>query len=365
MKKVQNFEMILVITLLAFHIFKALELDANIRSKLTNYSHRRSNQSKSASNKSSEDQLTDESSPFRKRMDDLDVLIGSTFHLENYEEDKLIAEALRHEFPAESQSKSPTDSIDLDKPFDVISFPYMGSLPERERGPSNMIIQIDYSNLRNLSKLERVFLRIFIVPRAIEKIAGLVRVKVREKLRLKDKDIRNCNDEFITVPDYYRDKSFRVDFIVFVNSLELESDTFAMTSSCVFSRSAGRSVAANLIYNKSFLDLTKQGIEDAVETVQHEMIHAMVFDNELLKRLPRNSDGQPGVFSDDDGRRFLAGDQILRQAQDYFACSDSSLTDRLLHRPHSAGGRGRRGLPESPFREKHFPQRADGVRYQF
>jgi hypothetical protein len=105
-----------------------------------------------------------------------------------------------------------------------------------------------------------------------------------------------------------------------VNSLELENDTFAMTSSCVFSPILGRTVAANLIYNNRFLDLTKQGIEDAVETVQHEMIHAFVFDDNMLINLPLNSKGKPSSYKDKKGRRFLTGDEIIHQAKEYFGC---------------------------------------------
>lgn len=219
-----------------------------------------------------------------------------------------------------NMSSSIFDSIDLNNFYDIISFPYKGSLESTEDSVDNLIIQIDYSNLKNLTEEEIIFLRVFIMPRALENIASLIRVKYRNNLFLKKSKIKNCNDEFVTVPDYYYNRDLEVDLLVFVNSVQLGEDTFAMTSSCVSSEDLGRTIAANLIYNNIFLDLNKQGIEDAVETVQHEMIHAFVFDSAMFKRLPKNSEGLPSTFIDENGRRFLAGDEILKQAQEYFQC---------------------------------------------
>ena len=212
-------------------------------------------------------------------------------------------------------------SIDLHNFYDVLTFPYQGTLPQNNDSLENIVLQVDYSNLQNMSRVQKIFLRMFIMPRALENITSLIRIKFREELYFTAEEIENCHDEFIKVPNYYKNQVIYADMLIFVNSIELESDTFAMTSSCVYSPSLGRTIASNLVYNNIYLDLSKQSIEEAVETVQHEMIHAFVFDNNMFQHFPYNSKDKPSVLVDKNGRRYLTGDNIIKQAKDYFGCN--------------------------------------------
>jgi hypothetical protein len=286
------------------------------------YIQRKTNQNSDSEFDLSNVDLSEISSPFKQSQTKQDMSIGTALKASKFDEDfNEKSEKSEPDFPMNKYQDYIMDSIDMDNFFDIISFPYKGTLETEEESYSHLIIQIDYSNLKNLSRIQKIFLRMFIMPRALENIATLIRIKFRNELNFTKKQIENCNDEFIKVPSFYKNNELFVDLVVFVNSIELADDTFAMTSSCVFSPSLGRTVAANLIYNSRYLDLTKQGIEDAVETVQHEMIHAFVFDDNMIRNLPNNSNGEEASYIDEKGRRFLRGDEIIKQAQEYFGCN--------------------------------------------
>lgn len=218
----------------------------------------------------------------------------------------------------DAEAQMAYDSIDDAHPFDLLTFPYRGSLP-LSKTINDMRFHMDYSNVKGLNKEETAFLRAFIIPRAMEKIASVVRVKKRETLKF-GSGLDQCADEYVKVSKFYFKNEILADVVIFVNALQLPSDTHAMTAPCYFSIKTRRTLAANLIFNSIYLKMDTQSVEEAVETVQHETIHALVFDSNLFDFFPRNRKNETFSYQDSSGLTYLRGDTLVNEARKYFQC---------------------------------------------
>ena len=218
----------------------------------------------------------------------------------------------------DAEAQMTYDSIDDSHPFDLLTFPYRGSLPPSE-SIHDMRFHMDYTNVKNLSSEESAFLRAFIIPRAMEKIASVVRVKHRETLQF-DKELSQCQDEYVKISKFYFKNEILADVVIFVNAVEIPSDTHAMTAPCYFSRKTQRTLAANLIFNSLYLKMATQSVEEAVETVQHETIHALVFDSNLFDFFPNNRKNLSFRYQSQSGLTYLRGNTLIDQARKYFQC---------------------------------------------
>jgi hypothetical protein len=135
-----------------------------------------------------------------------------------------------------------------------------------------------------------------------------------------EKKIMKCDDEFISVPQYIINKEIDADILLFVGTKKLESNTFAMTAACGVSDISKRNIAANVLYHTDYLDYTKQNIEEAVETVEHELIHALVFDIDTFDRFPLTKSNKKISFRDEFNRFYLRSDFLIQELQDFFQC---------------------------------------------
>lgn len=210
--------------------------------------------------------------------------------------------------------------INLKSNIDILDLPYTGTLPKSSTEINSFRIAIDYSNSNNINFLQLIFLRVFIIPQALQRIASVVRIKKREKLKFPLSKIMKCDDEFINVPEYIINKEIDADILLFVGTKKLDSETFAMTAACSISDISKRNIAANVIYHIDFLDYSKQNIEEAVETVEHELIHALVFDIDTFDRFPLTKSNKKISFRDKFNRFYLRSDFLIEELQDFFQC---------------------------------------------
>ena len=225
---------------------------------------------------------------------------------------------------ANALTKKSYDSIDLNEPYDLVIFPYTGSLKDNDDSVNDFRLLLDYTNTKNLTKEQNYFLRVFIIPPALERIANLVRIKKRETLRFDRSDplFTFCEDEFISIPKFYTQKAIKADILILINATKLEDDTFAMSSPCYVSKLTGRTLIGSLIYNSKFLDLKMTPLIDAVETVQHELVHTLVFDPLSFNSFTKNYKKQSAYYKGQEGVYFLRGNSMLRQARNYFKCNN-------------------------------------------
>lgn len=215
--------------------------------------------------------------------------------------------------------------INMHSSIDILDLPYTGTLPKNSNQIDSFKIAIDYSNSTHINPLQLVFLRVFIIPQALQRIASVIRVKQRERLKFSRSKIMKCDDKYINVPNDIIDRELDADILLFVGAKNLSSDTFAMTAACSVSDISKRNIAANVLYNIEFLDYTKQNIEEAVETVEHELIHALVFDVDTFQRFPLTKSKKKISFRDNFNRFYLRSDFLIQELQDFFQCKKFNI----------------------------------------
>jgi hypothetical protein len=213
------------------------------------------------------------------------------------------------------------EQINMKSNIDILDLPYTGTLPSNTNQINTFRIAIDYSNSSHINSLQLAFLRVFIIPQALQRIASVIRIKQRERLMFSRSKIMKCNDKYISVPNEIIGKELDADILLFVGAKTLSSDTFAMTAACAVSDISKRNIAANVLYNVDFLDYTKQNIEEAVETVEHELIHALVFDVDTFNRFPLTKSKKKISFRDSFNRFYLRSDFLIKELQDFFQCN--------------------------------------------
>ena len=77
------------------------------------------------------------------------------------------------------------------------------------------------------------------------------------------------------------------------------------------------------VFNEYYLDINKPNINSDVATVVHEVLHALFFHPFLFNEYPKNSDGLSFSFEENQ-RKYLRGDLLLKTAREYFKCENLS-----------------------------------------
>ena len=195
------------------------------------------------------------------------------------------------------------------------------------------------SNFKDQNKLN--FVRHFVIPEALKVIESKIRIKSQGLIPPFDPLANHCDDSdgkkpSLEISTGYHTEHTAADYLLYVGVVEEKAIDFsAYASFCITGRrlgrdrcgtqltpdsQSGRPLVGYVVLNEDKLAYDDGKYHTHVSTFVHEVLHALYFHPKAFRLFPPNKSGQPFLYEESDGRGYLQGDNIVRQARDHYGC---------------------------------------------
>lgn len=184
---------------------------------------------------------------------------------------------------------------------------------------------MDDSNLSAfINEKKKLFLSNFIVPEGIKIIKDLFKIHSNSFIPQFNPKSSGCSyNGSLDIDSTYSNEPTSADFILFLGVKYSPNENWlALASFCAIDQNSLRPVAGFIIFNESKISYTKGAYLRQLDTFLHEAFHTLFFHPILFERYPKNSSGLSFMFQDKDSIWKLRGDNILREAREYFDCAE-------------------------------------------
>jgi leishmanolysin len=99
-----------------------------------------------------------------------------------------------------------------------------------------------------------------------------------------------------------------------------EESWLAFASLCAIDQDTFRPVAGFIIFNEAKISYTDGNFGGQLDTFIHEALHTLYFHPLVFQNFPKNSQNESFLFKDTNSVWKIRGDNILREARNYFGC---------------------------------------------
>lgn len=183
-------------------------------------------------------------------------------------------------------------------------------------------VYVDTSNVKGVSEEMREYLVDLVAKEGNAIFASKIGISGYGVVPANSRIQQYCNyDKIVSVPSTYKYKNVEADFLLFLATDDTGDDgTLAYATACFLERDTKRPNTGLAVFNPHYLDPGKGKLDNDVATYVHEVLHALVFSNQLWAKFPPVN-GQPQYFVKG-GQHYLRGKWLLQTARDHFDCQD-------------------------------------------